>query len=303
MQRRAFIPVTPSTPVSFVPSPICLGYFGALIEGLLAQAIEPGVQAGVLLGLSAFGRLPSFTIITPGFLLLWGCGRIWFNSSDIPRGLLRLGVLLCVIVAVAAAVCSPAYISFLKDAHGYTDRSGPLPRAVALSVNRLAPRALSTFASPFIALLDMGPKALWPETDYSMCSLYIRRGRFRARTARIEWKRAWRNWLLLMAGFFWCCAVGNALPVRGWIYDLIPPTRYFRNPALFSEYVILLLAVLGCMAAQDIDSGRSAKRLFSIAFAAAIASAAAFWFDLRTAVQFRLANRLPSFISRLSGWG
>ncbi len=252
-------------------------------RGLAAGSYWPGVQTGVLLGLSALGGYPAFTIITPGFLLLWGCGKIWFESSERLRGLFRLGVLLCVIVAVAAAVCSPAYISFLRDAHGYTDRAGPLPRVVALSVNRLAPQALTTFASPFIALLDMGPKALWPETDVSMCSLYMGGAASLLALLGLNWKRASRNWLLLMAGFFWCCAVGNALPVRGWIYDWIPPTRYFRNPALFSEYVILLLAVLGCMAARDIDSGRFIKRLFPLTIAAGIASAAAFWLDLRAA--------------------
>lgn len=250
---------------------------------LATKSYWPGVQAAILLGLSALGGYPAFTIITPGFLLLWGCGRIWFESPEKVRGLVRLGVTLSVIVVVAGTVCSPAYISFLKDGRGYTDRSGPLPRAMALSVNRLAPQAVSTFASPFIALLDVGPKPLWPETDVSMCSLYMGGGAFLLALLGVKWKWSWRTWLLLMAGFFWCCALGDAFPVRGWIYDLVPPTRYFRNPALFSVYATLLLAVLGCLAARDIDSEQSTRRVFPTAVVAGVGAAAALWLELRAA--------------------
>jgi hypothetical protein len=57
-----------------------------------------------------------------------------------------------------------------------------------------------------------------------------------------------------MALFWFCCSVGDQLPLRGWLYDYIPPTRYFRNPGWFREYAMLCLSVLALLALRDIQS-------------------------------------------------
>ena len=62
----------------------------------------------------------------------------------------------------------------------------------------------------------------------------------------------WRWWLLGIIVFFLVCAVGDRLPVRGWLYDYCPPTRYFAYPAMFRGYAIFSAAVLALLATCDL---------------------------------------------------
>ena len=51
-------------------------------KAIQTDSYWPGVQAGVLYGLSALGGYPEFTILTPGFLMLWGIGRALFGERN-----------------------------------------------------------------------------------------------------------------------------------------------------------------------------------------------------------------------------
>ncbi len=162
---------------------------------------------------------------------------------------------LAIACCIGGVIMSPEYVSFLTETHGYTFRSGSLDREFSTGSGVIAPGALGTFASPILYLLNLpGQSRAWPETDVSMSNLYMGAlivilavGSLVVRASR------WRWWLALVALFFACCAVGRHLPVRGWLYDLVPPTRYFRMPALFRAYVIVIFCVLAAYAARDLE--------------------------------------------------
>jgi len=251
-------------------------------EAIQTGSYWPSVQGGVLYGLSALGGYPEFTILTPGFLALWGIGRALFGGpKERLRRLGRMLLLLGLIVIIGSLICGPPYAGFLKDTHGYSDRIGPRDRNQSTGSNILPAGALTTFASPFLYLLNQNPNPIWPVSDISMSNVYMSAAGFAFAILALRRKQAWRFWLLFIALFFGCCALGNQLPLRGWLYDYVPPTRYFRNAAYFREYLILVLAVLAGYAARDLGSRdeieRATKRFFPVSIALAAGSIAAFF--------------------------
>jgi hypothetical protein len=226
-----------------------------------------GVQAGVLYGLSALAGYPQFTILTPGFLALWGVGRCLWTADNTPSRqtcsskLVSMSVLLSITLIVGLAIACPSYLAFLKDTHGYSDRIGPRTRDESISSNLLPPQALSTFASPYLYLLNLPPRGIWPITDVSMSSIYV--GVAATVLSLFGWtsRSPWRWWLALVAVFFICCCLGKFSPVRGWLYDFVPPTRYFRNAALFRAYPMLLVCIVASLGARDLQSSHSSERV------------------------------------------
>jgi hypothetical protein len=217
-------------------------------------------QAGALWGLSALGGYPGPTIITPLFLALWGIGRLWIDGADLPlvlgseKKLTYFIKVLLILVGIGIAVLCPAYLSFLKETRGYTWRAGFLDRQFSLGSGVLPPAAFGTFASPYLYLLNLpGVRPLWPETDVSMSNIYMSILVTMFGLGALLRVSRWRAWLVLLALLAACCAVGSHLPVRGWLYDLVPPTRYFRMPSLFRFYVILTFCVLAAYGFRDFD--------------------------------------------------
>ena len=251
-----------------------------------------GVQAGALYGLSALGGYPEFTILTPGFLFMWAIGRVLWRDPGSANGSNRstpvlAAVLLILTIGVGFAIFSPPYSGILVSTRGYSDHIGPRPREVSISSGLLPAGAMSTFASPYLALLNFPPQAVWPETDVSMTSIYT--GAASLVLALFGWRRrsGWRWWLVLMAAFFGCCALGSQLPLRGWLYDFVPPTRYFRNPASFRAYVILVIGILAALATRDLAerpvSQADRFRLWSISIILACSSVVCFSAVVRNA--------------------
>ena len=253
--------------------------------------LRPAVEAGALWGLSALGGSPQLTILTVSFLFLWALGRCCCASSDAPRRMgasPRLGrtvVALVLVFGVGILILAPTYVAFFKEGSGYTDRAGPLPREYAISSNELDPGTLTTFASPYLHMLKYPGlnSHLWPKSDLSVMGNYI--GALPlvlALLAIIERPKAgWRWWLFGIIAFALACALGDHLPVRGWLYDYYPPTRYFRHPGAFRGYAIFCAVVLAILAARDLDhaaiekenSLRIWKRLFWVSLFTAIAAA------------------------------
>ena len=251
-----------------------------------------GVQAGFLYGLSALGGYPAFTILTPGFLFLWVLGKVIWRDSGLADGNRRptavwAALLLLLTIGVGLVIFIPSYSGVMADAYGFSDRIGPRPRQEAISSNMLAAGALSTFASPYLANLNWPPKGLWPETDISMTSVYA--GAASLMLALFGWRRksGWRWWLVLMGAFFACCALGSQLPLRGWLYDLVLPTRYFRGSALCRGYVVFLVGILAALAARDLAeapvSAADRSRLWWTSICLACASAVTFYVVVRVA--------------------
>jgi hypothetical protein len=238
-----------------------------LDRALTLRKLWPAVQTGGLWGLSALGGYPQLTILTGGLMFVWALGR-WLASrwgdaevitsaDQVPRPTLAFSfVALLWIVGIGFAILSPSYLAFFSEGHGYSDRVGPRGRDEAIWSNAMPAGALTTFSSPYLTTLKFyGNRELWHWNDICMTNIYI--GvlipvlGLLALTLRP--RSLWRWWLGATAVFCLLCAVGGQLPVRGWVYDLVLPTRYFRNAALFRQYAMFCCGVLALLALMDIE--------------------------------------------------
>jgi hypothetical protein len=218
------------------------------------------------------------------------------------RGATYFVLSLLLFALVGVAVMSPAYSSFLRENRGYTVRASSLDRQFSLSSGVLPPPAYATFASPYLYLLKLPDhRTIWPETDISMTNLYL--GALVSVLALTALARPsrWRLWLTGLAIFFGCCAVGSHLPVRGWLYDLVPPTRYFRMPSLFRMYVILAAGALAASATRDLEddwSGQQRGRSFTafgVSLVAGACAVFAYAVTLHSVQQTMTSARYPLF--------
>ena len=171
------------------------------------------------------------------------------------RGAMGISGVLAVFGVVSLVALAPAYFGFLHELRGYTDRSKTLSREEAIAVQALDPKALSTFASPYAATAGATlEKRLWT-TDVAMCSVYLSPILFVLGLASL-WMRpreGFRWWLAGLGLFCLAAALGDHLPLRGWLFDLLPPMRYFRHPAMFRCYYLLTMTVLAVLAGRDLE--------------------------------------------------
>jgi len=246
-----------------------------LEAGIDSQYMLPGIQAGAIWGLAALSGYPSLIIIGYCYLAAWCFGRVW------RRWTLRRLTTLALFVVVGLGVLSPAYVGFLQELQGYTDRQHAVPREEAIGAQALDPKALSTFASPYVATAAAtGEVRLWP-TDLAMCSIYLS-PLLVVLGLSAPWLRrsAFGWWVGGMGLICLAASLGTVLPVRGWLYDLLPPMRYFRHAAAFRCFFLLTLVLLGAMAARDFQRSadernvRRLRRLGLLAAALAIIASA-----------------------------
>jgi hypothetical protein len=236
---------------------------------LTSLRFRPAAQAGALWGLSALGGYPAIVILSGGMLFLWGLGRCCCSGNGEPRLMyeqpigkrLKFTFLALVMVfCVGVLILAPTYLAFFREGLGYTERAGPMTRraATAATQNALNPGALATFGSPYLTALkfpSLNPK-LWPGSDISVADVYIGVLPFILSLLAL-WQRprsAWRWWLAGNIVFFLACAVGDRLPVRGWLYDYLPPTRYFTHPGIFRGYAMFSAMVLALLAVRDLTT-------------------------------------------------
>jgi hypothetical protein len=230
---------------------------------LSSRRSGPAFEAGALWGLSGLAGYPGLMALTGGYALLWALGR-WacpdsgrrcgFTEGDRSIRLDTVARSLAIVVLVSIVVVSPTYVGFLTEGRGFSDRAEPLPRDVAVGSNALHPRALATVFSPYLGSLD--GRVLWPYTDISSTSIYTGAGvLWLALVALVLRPRsAWRWWLTGTAILFLALSLGQSLPLRGWLYDLVPPTRYFRHATMFRVYAMFSLGVLALIATRDLAS-------------------------------------------------
>lgn len=223
--------------------------------GLAEGRRWPAVEAGALFGLSALAGYPGLIFVNGCFASAWTLGRS--RQPGHRRGPVWSTASLLVMSLVAAIVLSPAYAAFIVEGTGYSHRTGALSFDVAVHNNALQPRALLTLLRPSLALGDG-----FDYTDISMRSLYV--GLVVPALALVALRRRdGFRWLLLVVGIVClAAAMGVALPVRGWLYWWVPPTRYFRNAALFRVYAMLALTLLALFGARDIQAWKTRARGF-----------------------------------------
>ena len=240
--------------------------------------LRPAVEAGALWGLSALAGYPAIVLINAGVAFLWLLGWLLFLEPDSPPlgkepspdtagadrrhpwhgipALLALGL-------VGTVIMSPLYLTLLIDCKGYSDRSSSLPRDAAIAANALHPNAAATLFSPYLPMTKLLSMTklfgtqydAFPGTDVSSISMYT--------GAILLWLAlaaplmrpgsGWRWWLMALAVFAFAVAIGPALPIRGWLYDYVPPTRYFHHSSLFRGYTLFAIAILAGMACRDLD--------------------------------------------------
>ncbi len=211
----------------------------------------PAAQAGALLGLSGLAGYPAIVMQTGVVAVLWTVGRVFLPDADagdaaVGRpGRAKAGLAAITTLAVVAAiVVSPAWVSFLRESKGYTSRSGPLPRDIAVHENALHPGALATFSSPYLhSVAALQAKDRWAPTDGSSLGCYIGAVIPALALFALGRRRRWEWWVLGLAGFFVACAT-DALPLRGLLVDLLPWERYARHGAQRKDFALFLLAVL-----------------------------------------------------------
>ncbi len=218
---------------------------------------RPAAQAGVLFGLSALGGYPAVLLTNGLFLAGWIAMRAFVREDATPapeawsRRLAVTATIAAVVFSIAVVIALPTFLHFFHEGRPFTNRISSLPRAVATSSNALHPLALLTFASPFLA--NLPPDRLWTYTDCSSVSCYMGGLVFSlALFSILARPRSLLRWSLLAAATLaTATALGSELPIRGWLYDCVPFTRFFRHSSLFRGYPIFLFGVLALFGIRD----------------------------------------------------
>jgi hypothetical protein len=297
-----------------------------LDRALISARPRLAAEAGALWGLSALSGYPGLTILTGLFCGLWAICRVGLREMEapdcevgemhtLPLGIVskarQLFVAVAAFVVVGIAIMSPTYYAYFAEGVGTNVRAAPLSREVAVFSNALEPGALSTFASPYLTTLKAqiqlhGDDSLWPGTDLAMCNIYS--GAvvtvFAFFSILGHPRDRWRWGLVLLASLCLACALGGTLPLRGWLYDLLYPMRFFRHPALFRFYFVFVISFMALIGIRDFDAAMRDRRRGprkGFAIAALVMAASAFAVFLWV-VSFAQTTRSLGFGQMFGTW-
>ncbi|HEX3315788.1 MAG TPA: hypothetical protein VHR72_12885 [Gemmataceae bacterium] len=243
---------------------------------LRTNRLSPALQGGALWGLSGLAGYP-------GMILVGGLiAALWTATSPRSHGhVASRAKIFGVWFATGVLVLAPAYLGFFTETRGYSDRRSELPYEIAVNENALDPAGLLTFASPHPAIWLLFDRK-WLPTDPSSVSIYVAPTvLWLAILAMIFGDRDPRRWGLAgIAVLGLALAVGDVLPIRGWFYYAVLPSRFFRHSSLFSSMATFAVCVLAGLGSGDLlrSTLESAKRrrFVGIATALALIAAAAF---------------------------
>ncbi len=159
---------------------------------------------------------------------------------------------------LSGIIMAPVYLGFLIEGAGYTARTGYLPRSIAISSNALHPAALGSFTSPVFPVVkhNVGNSTLWAYNDLSSFSIYLCPivFLFGILSVTLNPRSITRWWILGLGLLAIAFSLGESLPFRGWLYDLVIPTRYFRHPSWMRGFYIFSITVLSLYGFKDISS-------------------------------------------------
>ena len=214
-------------------------------------------EAGALWGLSALAGNPAVHI--PAAMFIAVVTLAWLPT--VPPGGSRwlpwrkYAVTLTLLTVVGVLVLAPAYLSFRYEVAGYSHRTLPLPREAVLA-EKFGWTWLTALATPAFTPFNGVPG--WAEFDISMREIYFGSA-LPVLAVFALWRRraCWRTWVVFGAGLF-CLGVsmGASLPLRAWLYDLLPFTRFLRHPPMFRGFFVLATAMLAAPATAFIEARR-----------------------------------------------
>jgi hypothetical protein len=212
--------------------------------------------------MAALAGYPGLVVVGGMYAGLWLLGRAWLDARpnvDGSRSRLKaIGFACCAVATFAGiglAVLSPTYFGFLNELHGYAERATALSREEVLGNNPLEPAALLALTSPLPALLNFhSPRPLWT-ANLSMVTLYLCPILSCMGLAGLAGgcDRRWRWFVALLGLLCLACAMSTVLPLRGWLYDFLPPTRFFRYSGLFRCHALFSLVVLALLGSCDLE--------------------------------------------------
>ncbi len=240
--------------------------------GLVCRRWPAAAEAGAIWGLSALGGYPPLVGAGGAYLFAWSLGRLCFGGDPSPERLESHGIAMPQVaecfgkpgfVAAAAAVCaavglvvmSPTYLGFLAESRGYTDRGVAMPWQQVSTYGFMPPAAMTTFASPYLALWNsLSGRPLW-QSDVTLASICVSPLLLvlaLSMGGRAADKR-FRCFLWLLAFGCLVLAFGGRTPIYGLLYDALPPLRFARLSSPFRLYYVLTVVVLAVMAGLHLE--------------------------------------------------
>jgi hypothetical protein len=231
----------------------------------------PASEAGALWGLAGLAGNPAVHLPAIMFIALVAPAFLPKVQAGEPpwKGWRTYVETMALLALVGVAVLAPTYGGFRHEVAGYSHRTWPLPREIVLSQGYGFSWLTALLTPVFVSYRDALPG--WAQFDVSMRPIYFGAS-LPVLAAFALWRRGgWRRWIILGAGLL-CLgvAMGTTLPLRAWLYDWVPPTRFFRHPAMFRAYFILAVAMLAAMGTADVEAslqsdGKKSKDLLSLA--------------------------------------
>ena len=274
-------------------------------------------QAGAAWGLAALAGYPGLIISAILFFGLWTSGRILVSEAPAGSAEPRLrrsmrhrlagaAAVWAMFLLIGGIVLAPTYVAFFSEGRTFTYRVEPLSKEMAVGLDALHPGAVATFASPYLSTAKLINPRLWPYTTASMTSIYISAAVLALALSALSRRPAdrWRWWLAGCAVFFLFAAMGRALPLRGWMYDLLIPMRYFRYPALLRAFYVFSVITLALVSTRDLAkaTGSAAKRGWSRLSSIALVLGLLAVFSI-SVVTFRVENAGRLFAAALIAAG
>ncbi|NPV09738.1 MAG: YfhO family protein [Anaerolineae bacterium] len=279
-----------------------------LVFLLFAQSLERQSAAlagwaGATLGISALAGHIQPTIYNGLFLALLALHRTWVGvmARQGRRGLWPLALLL-VAAMVAAAVSAPVMVPSLVLS-GHTVRAD----FTYWQASRYSLTPFRTLGLLIPDLTGRDPSQYWGlgdrvETGYlGLLPLLL--------ALFATWRlvhRPWARFFSLAAVFFFALALGDTLPVHGWLFRLVPGLGLLRAPARALYLTDFALAGLAAMACHSLAQSSGARlRRSSARFARAIARVALYALPAALAASLLalllLQDRDPVIFAR--AWG
>jgi hypothetical protein len=301
---------------AFVFSYATLPWFAwSLDRAVTGRSFGAALQAGAIWGLVGLAGYPGMVVAHGLYGGVWTLGRALFGVTGAPGGAgagppraggrhRRLGwlpVQWAVVLAAAAVVMAPTYVSFFTEGREFTSRVGPLSRYWAIERGALTPSGMTTFASPRLLGLELEhPGKELIVGEISMQAIYLSPVILALAAVSVlgAGRSRWRWWLFAVGAIALAAALGPLLPVRGWLYELVPPTRFFRFSALFRGYAMFTALALALEAARDLDWRGSRRPWLGIAAGSAALGVLALW----TAGEFAEKAAIPLPLAGWAGW-